>query len=234
MTRRKAEALSSARSQRRGATRRETAIPDASDPLYASVATLVERTKEPLRRAILTRFLRAAVGAIGQAAPTTLAKAAGADSDLLAVVTTLEAVLPDPAKASDDDVIAAAQLRGVEARQRVLEAEGGTLSAEQLGHRLHLTRQAIDLRRRNHRLIALPVGRHGFRYPVWQLGPNGVWPWIPSAIDALSPHDPWQQVFFLLSPHPDLGGQTPLDALRAGQADEVLSLARTYASYGLG
>lgn len=206
----------------------------ASDALYAPVVTLVEQAKEPLRRAILTRFLRAASSAVGQATPTTLTKAASADSDLTAVVTTLEAVMPEPGKASDEDVIAGAQLRGLEARQRVLEAEGGTLSAEQMARRLQLTRQAVDLRRRNHRLIGLPVGRHGYRYPVWQLGPNGVWPWVPPVIDALAPHDPWQQVFFLLSPHPDLGGQTPLNALRGGRTDDVLALARTYAAYGLG
>lgn len=206
----------------------------ASDPLYAPLVTLVEQAKEPLRRAILTRFLRAASSAVSHATPTTLTKAASADSDLTAVVTTLEAVIPEPGEASDEDVIAGAQLRGLEARQRVLEAEGGTLSAEQLARRLRLTRQAVDLRRRNRRLIGLPVGRHGYRYPAWQLGPNGVWPWVPSVIEALAPHDPWQQVFFLRGPHPDLGGQTPLDALRGGRTDEVVALARTYATYGLG
>jgi hypothetical protein len=206
----------------------------ASDPLYTSVAALVEQNKEPLRRAILTRFLRAAGMAIGQASPATLTKAASAESDLTAVLATLEAAIPEPHVASDEEVIAGAQLRGLDARQHVLDAEGGTLSAEQLARRLQLTRQAVDLRRRNHRLIGLPVGRHGYRYPVWQLGPNGVWSWLPTVIEALAPHDPWQQVFFLLSPHPDLGGETPLSTLRGGRIDEVLALARTYAAYGLG
>jgi hypothetical protein len=206
----------------------------ASDALYTSVITLVEQAREPLRRAILTRFLRAAGAAVGQATATTLTKAASANSDFTAVLATLEAVMPAPDNASDEDVITGAQLRGLDARQRVLEAEGGTLGAEQMARRLQLTRQAVDLRRRNHRLIGLPVGRHGYRYPVWQLGPNGIWPWVPLVIDALAPHDPWQQVFFLLSPHPDLGGQPPLDALRGGRIDDVVAIARTYASYGLG
>ncbi len=205
-----------------------------SDALYVQVATLVEQAREPLRRAILTRFLRAAGTAVGQATPTTLTRAAGADSDLAAVLATLEAAIPEPSNASDEDVITKAQLRGLDARQHVLEAEGGTLSAEQMARRLHLTRQAVDLRRRNHRLIGLPVGRHGYRYPIWQLGRTGIWPWVPQVIDALAPHDPWQQVFFLLSPHPDLGGERPLDALRGGRVDDVLALARTYAAYGLG
>jgi hypothetical protein len=207
---------------------------EPTDALYAPIAALVALAKEPLRRAILTRFLRAAGAAVAQAAPATLTKAAGASSDLTAVLTTLEAAIPEPDGASDEDVITAAQLRGLEARQRVLEAAGGTLSAEQMARRLQLTRQAVDLRRRNRRLIALPVGRHGYRYPVWQLGRNGIWPWVPQVIDALAPHDPWQQVFFLLSPHPDLGGDTPLTALRDGRIDDVLSLARTYAAHGLG
>lgn len=222
------------RAPRGGKARQTTLVLPASDALYTSVATLVEQAKEPLRRAILTRFLRAAGAAVGQATPTTLTRAASADSDLAAVLATLEAAIPEPRNASDEDVITKAQLRGLDARQHVLEAEGGTLSAEQMARRLHLTRQAVDLRRRNHRLIGLPVGRHGYRYPVWQLGPAGIWPWVSQMIDALAPHDSWQQVFFLLSPHPDLGGERPLDALRSGRIDDVLALARTYAAYGLG
>jgi len=219
---------------RGGETGQGAPVLPTSDALYTSVATLVEHAREPLRRAILTRFLRAAGAAVGQATPTTLARAAGADSDVAAVLATLEAAIPEPSNASDDDVITKAQLRGLDARQRVLEAEGGTLSAEQMGRRLRLTRQAVDLRRRNRRLIGLPVGRHGYRYPVWQLGPTGIWPWVPQVIDALDPHDPWQQVFFLLSPHPDLKGERPLDAVRSRRIDDVLALARTYAAYGLG
>lgn len=175
----------------------------------------MEQTKEPLRRAILTRFLRAAGSALSAANTGTLTKAASADSDLTAVLATLEASLPDADSATDEEVIARSQLGGLDARQQVLEAEG-------------------DLRRRNHRLIGLPVGRHGYRYPAWQLGPVGIWPWVPQVIHALAPHDPWQQVFFLLSPHPDLEGETPLHALGAGRIDEVVALARTYAAYGLG
>ncbi len=222
------------RAPRRRGTGRATLVLSASDVLYTPVATLVEQAKEPLRRAILTRFLRAAGSALGSANTSTLAKAASADSDLTAVLATLEASMPDPASATDEEVIARAQLRGLDARQQVLEAEGGTLSAEQMARRLHLTRQAVDLRRRNHRLIGLPVGRHGYRYPAWQLGPAGIWPWVLQVIHTLTPHDPWQQVFFLLSPHPDLEGETPLNALRAGRIDEVVALARTYATYGLG
>jgi len=222
------------RAPRKRGTGRVPLVLPASNVLYTSFATLVEQAKEPLRRAILTRFLRAAGSALGSADTTTLAKAAGADSDLTAVLATLEASLPEPGSATDEEVITRAQLLGLDTRQQVLEAEGGTLSAEQMARRLHLTRQAIDLRRRNHRLIGLPVGRHGYRYPAWQLGPAGIWPWVPQVIDALAPHDPWQQVFFLLSPHPDLKGKTPLNALRAGRIDEVVTLARTYAAYGLG
>ena len=233
MSRRKivSRALRASRGHARTA---EPTFLQASDPLYASVTALIEQAKQPLRRAILTRFLRAAGAAVGQATPATLTQAAGADSDLTAVLTTLEAAMPEPSSANDEDVITGAQLRGLAARQRVLEAEGGTLSAEQMACRLQLTRQAVDLRRRNHRLIGLPVGRHGYRYPTWQLGPSGVWSWVPAVLDALASHDPWQAVFFLLSPHPDLGGETPLHTLRDGRVDDILALARTYAAYGLG
>ncbi|HEV2356462.1 MAG TPA: hypothetical protein VGZ23_02460 [bacterium] len=191
----------------------------------------MEQTKEPLRRAILTRFLRAAGSALSAANTGTLTKAASADSDLTAVLATLEASLPDADSATDEEVIARAQLGGLDARQQVLEAEGGTLSAEQMARRLHLTRQAVDLRRTE------PSSHWSTGGPAriaWQLGPVGIWPWVPQVIHALAPHDPWQQVFFLLSPHPDLEGETPLHALGAGRIDEVVALARTYAAYGLG
>lgn len=205
-----------------------------ADVLYGPVLTLVRQSSDPLRRAVLTRVLRVASSALESATPTTLSKAASAESDVKAVVTAFEATLPDLSQATDEDVIARGQLRGLEVQQRVLEAEGGTLSAAEVAQRLRLTRQAVDLRRRHHRLIGLAVGRRGYRYPAWQFGRGGTLAWVPRVLEALAPHDPWQQVFFLLSPHPDLAGQTPLTTLREGRTDDVVALARTYAAYGLG
>ena len=77
-----------------------------------------------------------------------------------------------------------AQLRGVDARRRMLEAEGGVLSPEEAGHLLGVTRQAVDKQRRAGRLLAVNVGRR-WRYPAWQFANGSVVAGIPETLVAL-------------------------------------------------
>ena len=54
------------------------------------------------------------------------------------------------------------RLRGLRAKRELIEAEGGVWTVDQVARHLHLTRQAVDKRRRAGRLIGLDVGRRGF------------------------------------------------------------------------
>jgi len=60
------------------------------------------------------------------------------------------------------DPLAGARLRGLEAKRKLIDAEGGALSSAEGARLLGDTRQALDKRRRKGRLVALELGRKGF------------------------------------------------------------------------
>ena len=76
----------------------------------------------------------------------------------------------------DQDPLAMARLRGIEAKRRILIDEGGTLSAEKVGEVLTISRQAVEKRRKVGRLIGVSLGRRGFGYPSWQFSERGTMP----------------------------------------------------------
>jgi len=126
------------------------------------------------------------------------------------------------------DPLAPARYRGLLARERLLAAEGGTLSAGEMADALGITRQAVDKRRKKRTLIGLTVGKRGYAYPAWQLGPDGVLNGLKDVLNAMNEYDAWTQANFMLSKNKWLEGETPLNDLRRGHLDRVLTAARTY------
>jgi hypothetical protein len=70
---------------------------------------------------------------------------------------------------SEADPLVRAKLRGVEARERILEKLGGTLTAKQVAKYLGTSRQAVDKRRSQNQLIGLTQGKRGYAYPAFQV-----------------------------------------------------------------
>jgi hypothetical protein len=197
-----------------------------------AIARLLDHASRPLRSAVLTRWLHLAADVLDVAATRTLTQSASAGSDLSAVLASLQDAAVAEKLVREHPALTAARIRGIEARQQILTAEGGTWTVEQVARHLHLTRQAVDHRRRAGRLLALPVGRHGYLYPAWQFGTEGVLTGLEPILTALDPHDAWGKVIFLLSPHPDLDGKTPVQALRAGRTGSVRELADAFTDHG--
>ena len=135
---------------------------------------------------------------------------------------------------------APARLRGLRAREELLAAEGGTASVDEVAEFLHLTRQAVEKRRRAGRLLALSLGRRGYAYPTWQFdpaGPHGVLPGLEAVLGELqtNAHDGWGHLIFFLSPNVRLDGETPLALLRRGDATALAAVrnaARMYGEHG--
>lgn len=122
------------------------------------------------------------------------------------------------------DPLAPARLRGLALKRQLLAAEGGVVSAQNMGAALGISRQAVDKRRRAGILIGLSLGRRGYAYPVWQVDLEG----LPDILAELRGLDPWTQDAFMLAPNRWLDGASPLDALRHGNRDGVLTAARQY------
>lgn len=84
-------------------------------------------------------------------------------------------------------------------------------------------RQTVDRWRNQARVIALPRTGRGYLYPLDQLDENNQ---IPRGLSGLisaggNGHALWR---WLSSPHPQLGHDTPINALKAGKIEQVTGL----------
>lgn len=101
----------------------------------------------------------------------------------------------------------------------------GALSVAQVAEMLGVGRQTPHDRARAERLLAIrDNGRLVF--PDWQFdpeGPDGVIAGLPEVLKALQgPISPLGRIRWFLRPKDLLGGRAPLDALRAGDVQDVV------------
>ncbi|MGH2363223.1 MAG: hypothetical protein ACRDHX_01055 [Chloroflexota bacterium] len=208
------------------ATREASA--DIQEPLLR-LLSIQDATMRP----VVARALRA-IDAIMRGVPHGAAlEAVGKASDIGSLVTLLQAT---NAPLLDDQPFARALLRGVVARDELLTAEGGVITADAVKDVLHLTsRQAVDNRRKAGRLLAVEAGRRGFLFPVWQFSANdGMLRGFEATLGELREAglDPWMSLIFFLGALPGLGGRTPLQALRDGDTDRVRKVAASAGEQG--
>lgn len=196
-----------------------------------AAAGLVRLSERPAHAAFLARSMNALARLARDADDRLLGDAAGAPSDFAVLLRALE----QPAALAalrHDDPLAAARLRGLRASEKLLDAEGGPLTAAQAADLLGLSRQAVDKRRRAGRLIGLRVGRRGYAYPAWQFARGATLPGLEAVLADLQGHDPWMQVAFMLNGNTWLGGIAPVSELRRGREHEVREAARHYGEQG--
>jgi DNA-binding XRE family transcriptional regulator len=132
----------------------------------------------------------------------------------------------------EGDPLARARMRGVRARQQLLEAEGGPVSAAELGKEIGVSRQTVDAWRKARRVLAIERGRRGFAYPAWQALDGRLLPGLDLALEALSGTDFWGALNFFLTPDPRIEGKRPLDVLREGDVRDVERLASSHGEHG--
>lgn len=205
-------------------------VTEATDLLHEAARAL-EQLSEPTRQIAATRALRAVSKAIANSPIQALAEAASASTDVEVLVRALQQ--PDTIETlRADDPLAPARLRGLREREKLLEVEGGTLSADGVAKHLNVTRQAVNKRRQQGALIGLDAGRHGYLYPAWQFVREGTIPDLEPVLGALKGHDPWMQHIFMVSGNTRLANRTPLEALRQGRLDDVLKAARALGEHG--
>jgi hypothetical protein len=195
-----------ARSARRLHKAAQHAPIDAVDAAAQALGTLVTHHE---RSTFVTWVLR------------TLVENEIADLDELVEVLGRPEVLADLRRR---DPLAAARMRGLRAKKRLLEEEGGVVSGRELAQAIGITRQAVDKRRLAGKLIGIDLGKRGYAYPVWQIGLDG----MDAVLAELDEVDAWTQALFMLSANNWLNGETPLAMLRRGELDEVLNAARLY------
>lgn len=96
-----------------------------------------------------------------------------------------------------------------------------------------VSRQAVSLRVRARRLLALRTGSGRLVYPLWQFRDGAPLPGLAEVLDAAG-YDPerpstgWTIASWLATADPDLGGE-PRELLAAGRLEPVLPAARDVA-----
>ena len=138
------------------------------------------------------------------------------------------------ARESRADKLARASVRGIEVRQQLAEAEGGSLSSEEAARLLRISKTAVLKRLEAGRLLAWREERlQAARFPRWQFDEHGqVLAGLEEVLTILNQDerlDAWGKVLFFLAEKISLEGRRPLDLLRAGKLKVVCLAAHAYA-----
>jgi hypothetical protein len=126
--------------------------------------------------------------------------------------------------------LAAAHLRNLQRaflQRRQMLAE--TITVKDAADLLGIGRQSLHDRLKTASLLAVK-DRGQWRFPLWQFdpeGPDGILDGLPETLRALrGPISDVGKVRWFLTPKAALDGDSPLSALRAGNADDVVQAAQ--------
>jgi hypothetical protein len=122
---------------------------------------------------------------------------------------------------------ARALLRGREIAEKDLAESGGSYSLEEVRRLLSgVSRQAVEKRVREGRLLAV-VGQNNKRfYPVAQFNDDGsVVEGLHAVQDAMATRNGYAVLNFLVNPATQLGNRKPIDLLKQGEIERVVEAA---------
>lgn len=176
----------------------------------------------PLQRAFFQRVM-AGLARFAKGGDDALEAALGASTDVGTLAYVASELAASPAVAELDPT-AALLAEGAKVKQELLDRAGGGLGVNDVAAILGISRQAVDKRRRAHRLIAVPHGQD-YAYPAAQFDGDGLVPGLDRALRAMPIQDPWMRLEWLITEDENLDGVTPRDALRAGRAGDVIANA---------
>jgi hypothetical protein len=156
------------------------------------------------------------------------------DAPTLARLANVAFAIATSGRNSRQDKLARAFVRGIEARQQLAEAEGGSLSSEEAARLLRISKTAVLKRLEARRLLAWREERlQAARFPRWQFDEHGRvragLEEVLAILDRDERLDVWGKILFFLQEKASLGGRRPLDFLREGRLKEVCLSARAYA-----
>lgn len=198
-------------------------VADVKDSLVRF--SILQRTA--LQRIFVQRSIGALTRAFENVSEETLVSALAAPSDMGALARVLATAAINDASTRELDPYAAALARNAEHRERLLMKGGGALSAERAGQVLGITRQAVDKRRANKRLLAVKQAGD-WRYPAFQFEDEGLSDATKAVIETLDDPTGWSALEFLLTPDTVLDGHAPSEVLKLGPEwqEKVLRVAR--------
>ncbi|HVQ70168.1 MAG TPA: hypothetical protein VMT08_21950 [Bradyrhizobium sp.] len=132
------------------------------------------------------------------------------------------------------DARSLAILEGVRIAQEDLREAGGAYDLDQVRTLMHgVSRQAIDKRVQEGRLLAVPGPSNRRSYPTLQFNSDGtVVDGLKAVSEALPTRNPWTILNFLAQPDDRLSGRKPIDVLKEGKINLVVEAAQRIGQQG--
>src|ERR1039458_183153 len=177
------------------------------------------RNRQPFVRKLLERVAEAA----------NQAERSGEAVDLTIKVTPYAsepAITSTPVKGDAlDKALVEARARGAVRVAEILKSPE-MLSAREFGPLVGMSHETVNQKRKVGEVLGLQGATRGFRFPGWQVTPEGLpLPGLKTLFETLG-GDPWTVYRFLLQQHNELAGESALDALKAGRVETVTGVAR--------
>ena len=191
-----------------------------------------DRSVKPIESVFVARSIRGVLSLVLNMESSAVQRAVAESTDLGVLLSAMESK-SGLALMTRDDPLAAARLRGVQAKLDLLERAGGALQPREVATLLRMSRQAVGKRRMAGALLGVPTGRRGYEYPACQFVESGVVDGLAEVLSALEGDlDPWMRLAFLMTPNDSLGGELPMDVLRRGDRDAVVRAASIHGEHG--
>jgi hypothetical protein len=198
---------------------------------YRPLETTVESIRETKHPAFFTRALKAVAELDRELPKEVLDEAISESNNYLVLLYALSSPTAVQ-EAVEVDPLAEARLRGIERQISLLKAAGGAYSSGKVAEILNISRQAVDKRRREGKLLGLTQERRGYAYPAWQFEDPATLKHLESILKLLQEHDPWMQMAFFFNKNTRLREMTPVEALKLGEIQAVREAAASYGEHG--
>ena len=131
------------------------------------------------------------------------------------------------------DPLAEALLRGVDAKQHLVEEAGGLLSLGEAAELLQISSQAVTKLRMRGMILAVPGSHREWLYPACQFDGPELIRGVGKVLGAFRDDEhPWVRLSVLLAASDRFGGRSALDLLREGRVADAESIAGTYGVQG--
>ncbi|WP_395378178.1 hypothetical protein [Marinicella sp. W31] len=183
----------------------------------------------------LKRSIRGLASGISKMSQDQLSEIAGSSSDTGSLSEALaKAIISDPSQSIE----AKSKILGSIAKKQMIESRGGTYSTEEVMEYLTITKNTVKDKRTRLEILGIKVNK-GFKYPAWQFESDTVISGLKDVLVVLTDqkHSDWSKIRFFSSDNRYLEVNLPeypcpIDALKAGKLEEVISAANVYMKPG--
>ena len=134
---------------------------------------------------------------------------------------------------SDDAVLRKALSRGAMLKENLVNSAGGLVGSKQVAGILGISTQG--LRELPYRQTLMAVEFEGaLGYPAFQFESEAMRAGVAIILDAIGVDDAWGRLSFMFLELDQLGGKTPIEAIRSGATAAVALAARHFGEHGAG